>query len=147
MKATFALSTLMASSLAAAFNVVIAPTEYKQLEGLNIVAKDGGFSVTNKGTPANFEGGDDTLKVDGQTVYVTSRGRIGYGRVPRAAVTTGWTKDSEELHWTRGAVFACPNVSFNVGTPSSYELYANHEGTPNGQADDCFSIHLAIKSS
>ncbi|KAM0545996.1 hypothetical protein ACHAPJ_011108 [Fusarium lateritium] len=85
----------MASSLDAAFNVIVAPTEYKQLEGLNIVAKDGGLSITNKGTPANFEGGDDTLKLD---VYVTSHGRIGCGRAPSTAITAGWTKDSEELH-------------------------------------------------
>ncbi|TVY75242.1 hypothetical protein Focb16_v005379 [Fusarium oxysporum f. sp. cubense] len=147
MKRSFALNALMASSLAAAYNVVIAPTEYKQLQGLNIVAKNGGFFVTNKGTPADFEGGDGTLKVNGQPVYIGPEGHVGYGKAPSGAVTSGWIKDSEELHWTKGAIFACPDVSFNVGTPTAYELYANHEGTPNGQGDDCFSVHLAMKHS
>ncbi|KAJ3565330.1 hypothetical protein NPX13_g7548 [Xylaria arbuscula] len=179
MKATFALTALAAGSLSAAYNVKIAPTEYTQLAGLSIVAENGGFSVTNKGTPANFAGGDDTLTVSGQqgefdssslissspitirspgyqrsivmlkrhTVFVDARGRVGYGQAPQGSTLTGWSKDAEELHWTRGAIFACPNVSFNVGIPTAYHLYANWEATRNGQGDDCFSIHLAVAAS
>ncbi|KAI1363262.1 hypothetical protein F5Y08DRAFT_354652 [Xylaria arbuscula] len=147
MKATFALTALAAGSLSAAYNVKIAPTEYTQLAGLSIVAENGGFSVTNKGTPANFAGGDDTLTVSGQQVFVDARGRVGYGQAPQGSTLTGWSKDAEELHWTRGAIFACPNVSFNVGIPTAYHLYANWEATRNGQGDDCFSIHLAVAAS
>ncbi|UPK89396.1 hypothetical protein LCI18_000331 [Fusarium solani-melongenae] len=148
MKVSFALSALLTSSLvsAASYNLVIAESEYKHLEGRNIVAKDGGFSVTNTGTPANFKDGRGSLKANGQKVFVDAKGCVGYGKAPKGALTSGWNKDDKELHWTKGAIFACPNFSFNIGTPTSYGLFANHEGTVTGQADDCFSIHLAVKA-
>lgn len=66
MKSVLALSALATSSLVSAYTLAVAPTQYAQLSGKAIVASNGGFIVSNSGSPAQFSGGDSTLEYSGQ---------------------------------------------------------------------------------
>ncbi|KAH7244591.1 uncharacterized protein BKA55DRAFT_692388 [Fusarium redolens] len=154
MKTAFVVTAFIASALARSFNLAVAKSEFRQLNDRFVAAKDGHFVVTKDIAPGEFKGGNGELKLSpGKKVYAGPTGHIGYftgsSKAPKGFVIKGCSKTPAdgEVHWTKGAVFACPNVSFNIGTPTEYQLFANHEGTPTGQADNCFNIHLSIEET
>ena len=63
MKTTFALSAFVASAVARSFSLAVAESEYKQLNGRVITAKDGHFLVTKDLAPSQFKGGNGDLKL------------------------------------------------------------------------------------